>query len=45
MGGRQALAARQLLAETLHGDLPEHELLSAARSVVAELGSPTACWS
>ncbi|GHA19962.1 hypothetical protein GCM10010372_19780 [Streptomyces tauricus] len=40
MGGRQALAARQLLAETLHGDLPEHELLSAARSVVAELGSP-----
>ncbi|MFD6290831.1 hypothetical protein [Streptomyces sp. NPDC060205] len=40
MGGRQVLAARQLLAETLDGELPEHERMAAARSVVAELGSP-----
>ncbi|MFD0308496.1 hypothetical protein [Streptomyces sp. NPDC127119] len=40
MGGRQVLAARQLLTETLDGELPEHERMSAARAVVAELGSP-----
>ncbi|MFE9681149.1 hypothetical protein [Streptomyces sp. NPDC006285] len=40
MGGRQVPAARRLLAETLDGVRPEHEQLSAARSVVAELGSP-----
>ena len=40
MGGRQVLAARRLLAEALDGELPEHERLSAAREVVAELGSP-----
>ncbi|MDO0910702.1 hypothetical protein QQM39_07520 [Streptomyces sp. DT2A-34] len=39
MGGRQVLATRRLLAETLDGELPEHALASAARSVVAELGS------
>src|SRR4051794_2847704 len=39
MGGRQVLAARRLLAETLDGELPEHELVAAARSVVAELGT------
>ncbi|MFJ5261867.1 hypothetical protein ACIQAC_15540 [Streptomyces sp. NPDC088387] len=39
MGGRQVLAARQLLAEALDGDPPEHELTSLARAVVAELGS------
>ncbi|MGY6021198.1 hypothetical protein [Streptomyces spinosirectus] len=40
MGGRQVLEARRLLTRTLDGDLPEHELVAAARSVVAELGSP-----
>ncbi|MFV8183606.1 hypothetical protein [Streptomyces sp. AF1B] len=40
MGGRQVLEARRLLARTLDGDPPEHELAAAARSVVAELGSP-----
>ncbi|MEW2573306.1 hypothetical protein [Streptomyces sp. NPDC047070] len=40
MGGRQVLAARQLLTETLDGELPEHERMAAARTVVAELGSP-----
>ncbi|MFC8667571.1 hypothetical protein [Streptomyces sp. NPDC057199] len=40
MGGRQVLAARRLLAEALNGELPEHERVLAARSVVAELGSP-----
>ncbi|MCD9873190.1 hypothetical protein [Streptomyces guryensis] len=40
MGGRQVLAARRLLAGTLEGELPEPELVAAARRVVAELGSP-----
>ncbi|BCL26820.1 hypothetical protein ACFFS2_00030 [Streptomyces aurantiacus] len=40
MGGRQVLAARRLMAESLDGELPEHVRLLAARSVVAELGSP-----
>ncbi|MFE9610077.1 hypothetical protein [Streptomyces sp. NPDC006012] len=40
MGGRQVLAARRLLAETLDGELPEHERVLAARTVVAELGAP-----
>lgn len=40
MGGRQILAARRLLTGALDGDLPEHELAAAARSVVTELGSP-----
>ncbi|MEU6144000.1 hypothetical protein ABZ848_27065 [Streptomyces sp. NPDC047081] len=40
MGGRQVLAARQLLTGRLDGAPPEHELVAAARSVVAELGSP-----
>src|SRR5690242_14947225 len=40
MGGRQVLEARRLLTGTLDGDLPEHDLVAAARSVVAELGSP-----
>jgi hypothetical protein len=40
MGGRQILEARRLLARTLDGDPPEHERAAAARSVVAELGSP-----
>ena len=40
MGGRQVLAARRLLSGTLDGDPPEHELVAAARFVVAELGSP-----
>ncbi|MFS8197458.1 hypothetical protein ACLVWQ_02100 [Streptomyces sp. CWNU-52B] len=40
MGGRQVLAARRLLTESLDGELPEHEQLLAARAVVAELGSP-----
>jgi hypothetical protein len=40
MGGRQVLVARRLLTGTLDGDLPEHELVAAARFVVAELGSP-----
>lgn len=40
MGGRQVLAARRLLAGALDGELPEHELAAAARSVVTELGSP-----
>jgi hypothetical protein len=40
MGGRQVLAARRLLAEALDGELPEHERVLAARSVIAELGSP-----
>lgn len=39
MGGRQVLAARRLLAGALDGDLPEHELVAAARSVVVQLGS------
>ncbi|MFJ4784935.1 hypothetical protein [Streptomyces sp. NPDC088794] len=38
MGGRQVLAARRLLTETLDGELSEHRLAAAARSVVAELG-------
>ena len=44
MGGRQVLAARRLLAEILNDGLPEHEQLSAARSAVAELGSPGRLW-
>jgi hypothetical protein len=40
MGGRQVLATRRLLAGALDGELPEHQLASAARSVVTELGSP-----
>ncbi|MFC8514483.1 hypothetical protein [Streptomyces sp. NPDC057257] len=40
MGGRQVLAARQLLTGRLDGAPPEYELVAAARSVVAELGSP-----
>jgi hypothetical protein len=40
MGGRQVLAARRLLAEALDGELPEHERVLAARTVIAELGSP-----
>ncbi|MEU6260920.1 hypothetical protein [Streptomyces sp. NPDC047043] len=40
MGGRQVLAARRLLSGALDGDPPEHELVAAARFVVAELGSP-----
>ncbi|MEU2582310.1 hypothetical protein ABZ612_04935 [Streptomyces avermitilis] len=39
MGGRQVLAARRRLAQSLDGELPEHELVAAARAVVAELGS------
>ncbi|MCF3136878.1 hypothetical protein [Streptomyces olivochromogenes] len=39
MGGRQVLAARRLLADTLGGELSEHGTLAAARAVVAELGS------
>ncbi|MFJ8540007.1 hypothetical protein [Streptomyces sp. NPDC093591] len=39
MGGRQVLATRRLLAEALDGELPEQDLASAARFVVAELGS------
>lgn len=39
MGGRQVLAARKLLAGALDGELPEHELASAARRAVAELGA------
>jgi hypothetical protein len=40
MGGRQILAARRLLTETLDGELSDHETVTAARAVVAELGSP-----
>ncbi|MFD5078714.1 hypothetical protein [Streptomyces sp. NPDC058371] len=40
MGGRQVLAARRLLTEALDDELPEHEVASVARAVVAELGSP-----
>ncbi|GHG89001.1 hypothetical protein [Streptomyces lanatus] len=40
MGGRQVLAARRLLTGALDGAPPEHELVAAARSVVAELGAP-----
>jgi hypothetical protein len=40
MGGRQVLAARRLLAGSLDGEPPEHELVNAARSVVTELGAP-----
>lgn len=40
MGGRQVLAARRLLTESLGGPLTEGERVVAARSVVAELGSP-----
>ncbi|MGW7408205.1 hypothetical protein ACWGI9_31695 [Streptomyces sp. NPDC054833] len=40
MGGRQILMARRLLAEALDGELTEHETVAAARSVIAELGSP-----
>ncbi|MGI5193963.1 hypothetical protein ACQEVY_10030 [Streptomyces sp. CA-288835] len=40
MGGRQVQAARRLLAEALDGELPEHERVLAARTVIAELGSP-----
>ncbi|WP_432043181.1 hypothetical protein [Streptomyces cadmiisoli] len=38
MGGRQVLAARRLLAETLDGAPPEDALVASARDVVAELG-------
>lgn len=44
MGGRQVLAARRLLAGALDGELPEHEVAAAARSVVCELGSPERLW-
>ncbi|MGP4088358.1 hypothetical protein [Streptomyces sp. KR55] len=40
MGGHQVRAARQLLARALDGELPEHDQVVAARSVIAELGSP-----
>jgi hypothetical protein len=40
MGGRQILAARRLLAETLDGELSDHETVTTARAVIAELGSP-----
>lgn len=40
MGGRQVRAARQLLTEALDGELPEHERVLVARTVIAELGSP-----
>ena len=40
MGGRQILAARRLLTETLDGDLSDHDTVTAARAAVAELGSP-----
>ncbi|WP_328421813.1 hypothetical protein [Streptomyces sp. NBC_00443] len=40
MGGRQVLAARRLLAESLDGELPEHERVATARRVAAELGAP-----
>ncbi|MEF9907386.1 hypothetical protein [Streptomyces sp. P9-A2] len=40
MGGRQVLAARRLLAESLDGALPERDQAAAAYSVVDELGSP-----
>lgn len=40
MGGRQVLAARRLLAETLDGALPERDHVAAAYAVVDELGSP-----
>ncbi|MEU6067824.1 MULTISPECIES: hypothetical protein [Streptomyces] len=40
MGGRQILTARRLLAEALDGELTEHGTVSAARSVIAELGAP-----
>ncbi|MFJ7077297.1 hypothetical protein [Streptomyces sp. NPDC098781] len=40
MGGRQVLAARRLLAGSLDGELPEPDLVTAARAVVAELGAP-----
>lgn len=39
MGGRQVLAARRLLAESLDGELREHERLAAARAVVTQLGA------
>lgn len=39
MGGWQVQAARQLLNVTLDGPPPGHELLAAARAVVAELGA------
>ncbi|MER6107861.1 hypothetical protein [Streptomyces hirsutus] len=40
MGGRQVLAARRLLAESLDGALPERDQVAAAYAVVEELGSP-----
>nr|WSY50668.1 hypothetical protein OG999_11435 [Streptomyces sp. NBC_00886] len=40
MGGRQVLAARRLLTEALDGELSDHETVTVARAVVAELGSP-----
>ncbi|MFE6176354.1 hypothetical protein [Streptomyces sp. NPDC056464] len=40
MGGRQVLAARRLLAGSLDGEPPEHQLVNAARSAVTELGTP-----
>lgn len=40
MGGRQVLAARRLLAETLDGELTEQDTVGTAREVVTELGSP-----
>ncbi|MEU2595947.1 hypothetical protein ABZ669_01415 [Streptomyces hirsutus] len=40
MCGRQVLAARRLLAESLDGALPERDRVAAAYAVVEELGSP-----
>ncbi|MGX9884314.1 hypothetical protein [Streptomyces sp. NPDC002276] len=40
MGGRQILAARRLLTEALDGDLSDYGTVTAARAVIAELGSP-----
>ncbi|WP_427919260.1 hypothetical protein [Streptomyces sp. cg40] len=39
MGGRQILAARRLLTEALDGDLSDDGTVTAARAVIAELGS------
>jgi len=40
MGGRQILAARRLLTEALGGELSDDDTVTAARAVIAELGSP-----
>ncbi|MDV9178663.1 hypothetical protein R6V09_52150 [Streptomyces sp. W16] len=40
MGGRQILAARRLLTEALDGELSDDGTVTAARAVIAELGSP-----